>query len=77
MQLGDAHAARAERDARDCDRLPDERACPCLQRSEELFRQSITWFDRVEASPESSRALLKAHAALAAVSERLAQLMCE
>ena len=42
--LGDAHAARAARDARECDRLPNERACPCLQRSAELFRQSISWY---------------------------------
>jgi hypothetical protein len=76
-QLGDAHAARAAREARECDRLPAESACACLQRSGELFRQAVSWYQRVEGSPDTSRAIVKAHSGLAAVTERLGLLACE
>ena len=75
--LGDAHAGARPATRASAIGCPTNVRAPCLQRSEELFRQSVSWFERVEASPESSRALMKAHAGLAAVSERRTQLMCE
>jgi tetratricopeptide (TPR) repeat protein len=75
--LGEAYAARGEREARECVKVPSERTCSCLERSAESFRQAVSWFDRVQGSPDTSRALQRAHGGLAVAVGRLVQLECE
>lgn len=76
-QLADAHYAQADRARRECERLPLDSACGCLQHSARLYRSAVSWFDRAAGHPEASRGLVRAHAGLAQIEEREALLACD
>jgi serine/threonine-protein kinase len=75
-QLGEAYLAQAERSRRDCDKLPAERICACLQRAGEDYRQSASWLDRAPGYGDTARGLVRAHAGLRAVTDRASGLIC-
>jgi len=76
MQLGEAHAALADRSRRECDKLPMDQQCGCLQRTAETSRQSVGWFQRVPSDPDASRGIVRAHERQLAIDERLYELGC-
>lgn len=75
--IGDAYATRAARESRECERVPADGACSCLERSGGLFRQAVSWLERLEATPDTSRALSRARGGLTTVNDRLMALACE
>ncbi len=76
MQLGEAHFTQADRAQRECERLPAEQQCGCLQRVDALYQQSASWFERATADAETSRALLRGHDRRLATSTKMQALGC-
>ena len=76
LQLGEAHFGRAERERRDCDTLPDDSQCACLQRSGTLYRQSDTWFERLDRDADTTRRLSRSQSRQNSLSEKLSALGC-
>ena len=75
-QLGDAHLTQAEKGRRECDRLPADHRCACLQRTHALYRQAVAWFERAERDADTSRWLVRAQGGLDAVTARMSELAC-
>ena len=76
LLLGEAHFARAERAQRECERLPVEQQCGCLERAGGLYRQSGSWLERAPADAETSRGLLRATERRLATSTRMFERGC-
>jgi hypothetical protein len=77
LQLGEAHFGRAERERRDCDTLPADSRCACLQRTGTLYRQSDAWIERVDRDADTTRRLARSQSRQASLSEKLSSLGCE
>jgi hypothetical protein len=69
--LGTAHQQLADRGRRDCERLPADQHCTCLQRSGELYARAATWLNRVRDDPESLRGVSRARGAFQDVTNRM------
>ncbi len=76
VQLGESHFALAERSRRECDKLPAEQQCGCLQRADASYRQSVSWFERVTSDADASRSLVRAHDRQLAAASRIYELGC-
>lgn len=76
MQLGAAHFQMAERVRRECEDLPDDQQCTCLQRPGELYGQSVTWLDRGDGDSDTLRGRSRAHVGLRDVTDRMLELGC-
>ncbi len=77
LQLGEAHFGRAERERRDCDTLPEDSRCACLQRAGHIYRQSDAWFERLDRDAETARKLARSEGRQTSLAERLSALGCE